>query len=102
MGKSTLIQRVQTHLQQLGHTIRLTREPGGTPLAETLRAVLLDAKEQEPIAPDTELLLMYAARSQHLAQVIEPALAAGQWVLSDRFCDASFAYQGYRSWLSYR
>lgn len=95
VGKSTLIAKVQAYLQAQGKTVCLTREPGGTPLAETLRAVLLDAKGQEPIAPDAELLLMYAARSQHLAQVIEPALNAGQWVLCDRFCDASFAYQGY-------
>lgn len=95
VGKSTLIARVQAHLIAQNKVVCLTREPGGTPLAETLRAVLLDAKQQEPIAADTELLLMYAARSQHLAQVIEPALNAGQWVLSDRFCDASFAYQGY-------
>ncbi len=95
VGKSTLIARLHGYIQNQGHAVCLTREPGGTPLAETLRAVLLNAKTQELIAPDTELLLMYAARSQHLKQVIEPALAQGQWVLSDRFCDASFAYQCY-------
>ena len=67
-----------------------TREPGGTPLGETLRALLL----AEPMHLETEALLMFAARREHLAQVIEPALARGEWVVCDRFVDASFAYQG--------
>jgi len=71
----------------------VTREPGGTPLAEEIRALLL-AKRDEPVDETAELLLVFAARAQHLAQVIKPALARGAWVLSDRFTDATFAYQG--------
>ena len=93
VGKTTLIQAVAAHLQALGHGVVVTREPGGTPLAEQLRAQLL-TRGPEPMAPDCELLLMFAARSQHLAQRILPALAQGQVVLCDRFVDATFAYQG--------
>ncbi len=89
-GKSTQIARTADWLRARGHVVLLTREPGGTPLGESLRALLL----HEPMHPDTEALLMFAARREHLAQVIEPALARGEWVLCDRFTDASFAYQG--------
>lgn len=89
-GKSTQIARTADWLRARGHAVLLTREPGGTPLGESLRALLL----HEGMHPDTEALLMFAARREHLAQVIEPALERGEWVLCDRFTDASFAYQG--------
>lgn len=89
-GKSTQIARTADWLRARGHAVLLTREPGGTPLGESLRGLLL----HEAMHPDTEALLMFAARREHLAQVIEPALARGDWVLCDRFTDASFAYQG--------
>jgi dTMP kinase len=73
-----------------GHAVVMTREPGGTPLGETLREIVL----HQTMDLETEALLMFAARREHLAQVIEPALARGDWVLSDRFTDATFAYQG--------
>ncbi len=92
VGKSTLIQGVATHLAAQGIDYIITREPGGTPLAEQIRGLLL-TPDGEPVAPACELLLLFAARAQHLRQVIEPALARGQWVLCDRFVDASFAYQ---------
>ncbi|MEB3766608.1 dTMP kinase [Acinetobacter sp. MD2] len=93
VGKSTLIRKLHAHFLSLGQDVVLTREPGGTPLAEKIRNMLLAVNHEEQMAADTELLLMYAARSQHLNQVILPALAADKVVLSDRFCDASFAYQ---------
>jgi dTMP kinase len=89
-GKSTQIARTADWLRSRGHAVLLTREPGGTPLGESLRGLLL----HQAMHPDTEALLMFAARREHLAQVIEPALARGEWVLCDRFTDASFAYQG--------
>lgn len=91
-GKSTHLESFAKHLGQLypNHEVLLTREPGGTPLGEKLRQLLL----QEPMHIETEALLMFAARREHLAQVIEPALQAGKIVISDRFTDASFAYQG--------
>lgn len=89
-GKSTHIDFVAQRLQHAGHTVITTREPGGTALGEQLRALLL----HEAMHVETEALLMFAARREHLAQVIEPALARGDWVISDRFTDASFAYQG--------
>ena len=92
VGKSTLIRGVADHLQVQGIAFIVTREPGGTPLAEQIRGLLL-TPDGEKIAPACELLLLFAARAQHLSQVIEPALARGQWVLCDRFVDASFAYQ---------
>ena len=92
-GKTTLLNALDVRLQQAGVATLRTREPGGTPLAEAIRALLLDP-DGEPIADDAELLLMFAARAQHLARVIKPALAAGRWVLCDRFTDATFAYQG--------
>ena len=93
VGKSTVVQAITQYLQKQGISCCVTREPGGTPLAEDLRALLL-AHHQERIVPATEVLLMFAARAQHVANVITPALEAGQWVLSDRFTDASFAYLG--------
>lgn len=89
-GKSTHIPFIEHCLQQLGVDVVVTREPGGTALGEKLRALLL----HESMSTRTETLLMFAARNEHIDQVIEPALAAGQWVLCDRFSDASFAYQG--------
>jgi dTMP kinase len=88
-GKSTHLAWIADRFREAGRTVRLTREPGGTPLGETLRSLLLS----EPMHPDTEALLMFAARREHLAQVILPALEAGEVVISDRFTDASFAYQ---------
>jgi len=96
-GKSTQMAFVQQLLQQkldaVGKTLHVTREPGGTDLSEQIRGVLLDHR-QTAMDSDTELLLMFAARAQHLAQLIRPALAAGEWVLCDRFTDATYAYQG--------
>lgn len=93
VGKTTLIREIYAHYEQKGAGIILTREPGGTPLAEQIRALLLSVSHDEKMSDDTELLLMYAARAQHLQQVILPALQAGKTVLCDRFTDASFAYQ---------
>ena len=93
VGKSTNIAFIQQLLAEQGKKLLVTREPGGTPLAEEIRAMLL-SQRQEPVANDAELLLVFAARAQHLAQTIKPALAQGKWVLSDRFTDATFAYQG--------
>jgi dTMP kinase len=89
-GKSTHIEALAAALRAAGRTVVLTREPGGTPLAEQLRALALN----EPMDALTEALLMFAARRDHLLQVIEPALARGDAVLCDRFTDATFAYQG--------
>lgn len=94
VGKSTNLAFVRACLEAAGLSVRVTREPGGTKLGERLRDILLHADEDEPIAPDAELLLMFAARAQHIAQVIAPCLAAGQWVVCDRFTDATYAYQG--------
>ena len=92
-GKTTNREFLAEHLQQAGHQLVLTREPGGTELAEKIRELLL-AEHDEPVAVDTELLLMFAARAQHLQQLILPALAQGMVVLCDRFTDATYAYQG--------
>ncbi|HZV53802.1 MAG TPA: dTMP kinase [Rhodocyclaceae bacterium] len=89
-GKSTHLTWLVGDLRARGRTVVQTREPGGTPLGEKLRALLL----AEPMHLETEALLMFAARREHIAQVIEPALARGDWVVCDRFTDASFAYQG--------
>jgi dTMP kinase len=91
-GKSTIAQFIQTYLQSKNHTVVMTREPGGTPLAEKIRALVLEPN-LEPMTPDTELLLMFAARTQHCAHVIRPSLARGDWVVCDRFLDATYAYQ---------
>lgn len=89
-GKSTQHAWLADYLRQRGVGVVATREPGGTPLGEKLRALLL----AEPMHLETEALLMFASRREHVAQVIEPALARGEWVVCDRFVDASFAYQG--------
>ena len=89
-GKSTHIDGLARQFTQQGRRVTLTREPGGTPLAETLRTLVLN----QPMDPLTEALLVFAARRDHLQQVIEPALARGDVVLCDRFTDATFAYQG--------
>ena len=88
-GKSTHIAAIQTGLERQGHEVVLTREPGGTALGEALREVLL----HQSMHAETETLLMFAARREHIAQVIEPALVRGAYVVSDRFTDATFAYQ---------
>ena len=93
VGKTTLIRKIHQYFEQQGKEVVLTREPGGTPLAEQIRSLLLAVNHDEQMSHDTELLLIYAARAQHLQQVIVPALEAGKIVLSDRFTDASFAYQ---------
>jgi dTMP kinase len=92
-GKSTNIAFVEDLLAAAGRQVVRTREPGGTPLGEELRHLLLGHRH-EGMAEDTELLLMFAARAEHLRRVIRPALAEGRWVLCDRFTDATFAYQG--------
>lgn len=89
-GKSTHLAWVAERLRASGREVIVTREPGGTPLGERLRELLL----AEPMHIETETLLMFAARREHLSRVIVPALEAGRWVLSDRFTDATFAYQG--------
>ncbi len=89
-GKSTALAGVDAWLREQGLAPLLTREPGGTAVGEQLRAIVL----AQPVAPLTEVLLVFAARNEHRRAVIEPALAAGRWVLCDRFTDASYAYQG--------
>ncbi len=93
VGKSTNLAFVRDWLESRNIEVVVTREPGGTPLAEQIRELLL-AKRDEAVDQTAELLLVFAARAQHLAQVIKPALARGAWVLSDRFTDATYAYQG--------
>lgn len=93
-GKTTVLRALREALLADGFEVVSTREPGGTPLAEQVRALLLDPAH-EPAAPETELLLMFAARAQHVREVVLPALARGAWVVSDRFTDSSYAYQGH-------
>ncbi len=93
-GKSTCLAFIREFLEQRGLSLVVTREPGGTPFAEEIRALLL-ARRAEPVAPMAELLLMFAARAQHVQQVILPALSRGDCVLCDRFTDATYAYQGH-------
>ena len=93
VGKSTNVEFIRQYLADKGVALRLTREPGGTPLAEEIRELLLKPRD-EVVSDNAEILLVFAARAQHVDQVIKPALAAGEWVLSDRFTDATFAYQG--------
>lgn len=92
-GKSTQIALLREHLVAKGRTVLVTREPGGTPLAERLREVVLRAGD-ETLSAQSELLVMFAARSVHLDSLVRPALARGDWVLCDRFTDATYAYQG--------
>lgn len=92
-GKSTNIAYIKQRLLNAKKNVVVTREPGGTPLGEQVRDVLLSHRN-DGMAVDTELLLMFAARAEHLARVIRPALDAGQWVLCDRFTEATYAYQG--------
>ena len=92
-GKSTVLRALRDALVASGADVVCTREPGGTPLAERIRALLLDP-EHEPASPQAELLLMFASRAQHVRETILPALKRGAWVLCDRFTDSSYAYQG--------
>jgi len=92
-GKSTQMNAMRAFLETKGIAVLMTREPGGTPLGEAIRALLLNP-DYHGMSVDTELLLVFAARAEHLKNVIQPALERGQWVLSDRFTDATFAYQG--------
>jgi len=93
VGKTTNLTFIKDYLQQQNIAVTVTREPGGTALAEKIRHLVLDI-DGESISDTTELLLMFAARAQHIQHVIEPALARGDWVLCDRFTDATYAYQG--------
>ena len=93
-GKSTVLSALRDALLADGCEVVCTREPGGTPLAERIRGLLLDTGD-EPVHPHTELLLMFAARAQHVQRVVLPALARGAWVLCDRFADSTTAYQGF-------
>ncbi|SIQ25692.1 dTMP kinase [Marinobacterium stanieri] len=93
VGKTTNLDFIEASLRAQGRDVVRTREPGGTPLAESVRELLL-APRDEQVSDLTELLLVFAARAQHLEQVIKPALAAEKWVLCDRFTDATYAYQG--------
>lgn len=101
VGKSTNIEFIESLLARRGNSILVTREPGGTPLAEELRNTLL-RKRDEVVDPTAELLMVFAARAQHLNTTILPALDAGTWVLCDRFTDATFAYQGAGRGLSHQ
>ena len=92
-GKSTLMAGLFSHLQQRGIDVLQTREPGGTALGEAVRTLVLDPSLRH-IVPQTEALLMFAARAQLVREALRPALVAGQWVLCDRYTDASYAYQG--------
>ncbi|HST44867.1 MAG TPA: dTMP kinase, partial [Luteimonas sp.] len=92
-GKTTVLHALRGALLASGAEVVATREPGGTPLAELIRALLLDPAH-EPAAPETELLLMFAARAQHVRETLQPALERGAWVLCDRFTDSSYAYPG--------
>ena len=91
-GKTSAIAAIRDRLQAAGHEVVLTREPGGTPLAERIRELLLNPQD-EALAPETELLLMFASRAQHVREVVRPALRRGAFVVSDRFTDSSYAYQ---------
>jgi dTMP kinase len=92
-GKSTVAELIGSSLTRQGIAVRLTREPGGTPLAERVRRIVLE-RGTESVSPVTETLLMFAARALHVENVIRPALARGEWVVCDRFTDATRAYQG--------
>ncbi|MDE2247297.1 MAG: dTMP kinase [Xanthomonadaceae bacterium] len=92
-GKSTLLAGLRDYLEGSGIVLTQAREPGGTRVGEAVRAIVLDPQQQE-LAAETELLLMFASRAQLVREVVEPALSAGRWVLCDRYADASYAYQG--------
>lgn len=93
VGKTTNLSYIQAALERAGKRVKVTREPGGTPLAEQIRGLLLDPLNTG-MSADCELLLVFAARAEHIAKVIQPSLESGQWVLCDRFTDATYAYQG--------
>ncbi|RRQ20580.1 dTMP kinase [Thiohalobacter thiocyanaticus] len=99
VGKTTNINYIESLIKEKNKSLITTREPGGTPLAEAVRGLLLDPVHRG-MHPDCELLLMFAARAEHLDKVIRPALERGDWVLCDRFTDATYAYQGYGRGLS--
>jgi dTMP kinase len=92
-GKSTQLRYIQAFLESAGKSVVITREPGGTSVGEALRGLLLDPC-YEAMASDTELLMVFAARAEHIAKLIRPAVAQGRWVVCDRFTDATYAYQG--------
>ncbi len=94
VGKSTHIETIKNFLDARDIACILTREPGGTPVAERIRELLLAVHEEEALCELSELLLVFAARAQHLERVVKPALAQGKWVICDRFTDATYAYQG--------
>jgi dTMP kinase len=94
-GKSTQVARLATHLTELGHKVRVVREPGSTPIGEEIRHTLKHSQQNHAMTAETELLLMNACRAQLVREVIRPALAAGEIVISDRYYDSSTAYQGY-------
>lgn len=93
-GKTSVLKGLSSYMDSLNLPYLLTREPGGTPLAESIRHVLLHAHPEEALLPEAELLLMFASRIQHIETLIKPALHSGKIVISDRFVDASYAYQG--------
>lgn len=93
VGKSSAAKVISSYLEQKKIPHFMTREPGGTPIAEGIRQLLLNVYP-EKMHPDTELLLLFGSRAQHIAEVIKPSLSAGKWVICDRFTDASYAYQG--------
>ena len=93
VGKSTNLSLIESLVSERGFDVLVTREPGGTMTGERIRKILLD-KEEQAMTAMTELLLMFAARKQHVEEVIKPALSKGVWVISDRFTDSSYAYQG--------
>jgi dTMP kinase len=105
-GKTSAMTAIEQRLAEHGIDAVFTREPGGTELGEAIRELLLGPTDrQQSMSSETELLLVFAARAQHLAEVIRPALAAGQWVVCDRFSDATYAYQGFgrgldREWIA--
>lgn len=103
-GKTSALEAIGERLETRDIPVVFTREPGGTPLGESIRGILLGGDRETSISAESELLLMFAARAQHIADVIEPALARGDWVVCDRFGDASHAYQGFgrgvdRDWI---
>jgi dTMP kinase len=93
VGKSTQLKFIQRYLKQAKKPMVVTREPGGTPVAEAIRHLVLKQHEEQ-ITPEAELLMLFAGRAQHIAHVVRPALDAGKWVICDRFTDATYAYQG--------